>query len=77
MYYYENSELSEIANAIGLTEYETDQMRANALGVVQATLATQLGLTEFHDRHALTPATELRDFRVVDILHRPLSTTSF
>ena len=43
MYYYENSELSEIAKAIGLTEYETDQMRAKAIGVLLATLATQLG----------------------------------
>ena len=44
MYYYENLELSEIATGIGLTEYETDQMRAGALCVLQAKLAIELGL---------------------------------
>ena len=67
MYYYENLELSDIAIGIGLTEYETDQMRARALGVLQATLATQLG-----------QQLSMGDFRAVHRdPHRPLSTASF
>ena len=67
MYYYENLELSEIAIGIGLTEYETDEMRAGALGVLQATLATQLG-------QQLSWAISARS---TEIPHRPLSTASF
>ena len=67
MYYYENLELSEIAIGIGLTEYETDQLRARALGVLQATLANQLG-------QQLSWAISAR---VTEIPHRPLSTASF
>jgi DNA-directed RNA polymerase specialized sigma24 family protein len=62
MYHSENLELSEIAMAIGLTEYETDQMLGRALAGLQAKLATELGLAGFHHRRAFTPAIELRDF---------------
>jgi RNA polymerase sigma factor (sigma-70 family) len=40
--YYENWELSDIANALGLTEYQVDQMRATALDALRTMLAARL-----------------------------------
>jgi RNA polymerase sigma factor (sigma-70 family) len=43
-YYYENFQANEIAAALGLTEYEVDQMHSKALGAIQTMLATRLRL---------------------------------
>jgi RNA polymerase sigma factor (sigma-70 family) len=46
LYYHENLPLAEIATALGLTEYEIDQMRAKTLDVLQMMLAMKLGAAE-------------------------------
>lgn len=46
MYFQEEFQLHEIAIALGLTEYETDQIRAEALEALQTMLVGQLGLQQ-------------------------------
>lgn len=56
MCYEENLQLAEIATALGLTEYEVDQMRAKTLDLLQTMLATQLRFTELPYRPAASPS---------------------
>ena len=46
MYYHENLELAEIAACLDLTECEIEQIRAEAVGLLQTRLADQIGLPE-------------------------------
>jgi DNA-directed RNA polymerase specialized sigma subunit len=45
-YYYESVEPIEIAACLGLTECETDQVRAETIGSLRTMLGTQIGLPE-------------------------------
>ena len=42
MYYYEGFHAAEIAVSLALTEYEIDQIRATALGLLQTALSVWL-----------------------------------
>ena len=44
MYYHEDLEIAEIAACVGLTEDELDQVRAETVGLLRTTLATQITL---------------------------------
>jgi hypothetical protein len=46
MYYHEDLEPAEIADCVGLTEGELDQVRAETLGLLRTMLAAQIGLPE-------------------------------
>ena len=46
LYYHENLEPAEIATCLGLTQCEIDQVRAEAVGLLQSMLAAQIGLPE-------------------------------
>jgi len=54
LYYHENLEPTEIATCLGLTQSEIDQVRAEAVGLLQSVLAAQIGLPEF-------PSCQLRE----------------
>ena len=44
MYYYENLQPTEIAASLGLTEYETDLIRAQTVRSLQTMLAAETGI---------------------------------
>jgi len=46
LYYHEDLEPAEIATCLGLTRCEIDQVRAEAVGLLQSVLAAQIGLPE-------------------------------
>ena len=46
LYYYEDLEPAEIADCLGLTECETEQIRAETVGSLQTMLAAEIGLPE-------------------------------
>ena len=46
LYYHEDLEPIEIAACLGLTECEIDQVRTEAVGLLQSMLAAQIGLPE-------------------------------
>jgi DNA-directed RNA polymerase specialized sigma subunit len=47
LYYHEDLEPIEIAACLGLAECEIDQVRAEAVGLLQSMLAAEIGLPEF------------------------------